>query len=334
MEARWPELRNRAGGAPGTGSSAVRPGSPGSRCFMGISFSLVLVDGLPPPGWATWVNRVPSVERGGGENGWADGLTAGALRAGPEPPTKNIRSAAPRAGLGRFHCRVRELLWSRRPLSRTCTGRTLNGLGAQTHRQCSWRRRCCCSCHRSRCDCNGRQESPTAAAVELPPSRSPRRRSGAVDGNRATAAPARDSRNPASIHRLRFVMDEGPPAADLSPLAGRSLWRPGGPCGGRAVPAAAGRSLWRPGGPCGGREVPVAAGRSLWRLGGPCDGCEAPVSGFRRPRRSPVFLPVCRHRGMSGLRPWAALTGEVRYRIDAFGGRCPGRRVSQTVPPH
>ena len=30
----------------------------------------------------------PSVERGGGENGWADGLTGGALRAGPEPPTK------------------------------------------------------------------------------------------------------------------------------------------------------------------------------------------------------------------------------------------------------
>ena len=67
---------------------------------------------------------------------------------------------------------------------------------------------------------------------------------------------------------------------------------------------------------------------------GPCDGCEAPASGFRGPRRSPVFLPVCRHRGMSGLRPWEALTGEVRYRIDAFGGHCPGRRVSQTVPPH
>ena len=58
--------------------------------------------------------------------------------------------------------------------------------------------------------------------------------------------------------------------------------------------------------------------------GGPCDGCEDPVSGFRKPRRSPVFLPVCRDRGMSGLRPWAALTGEVRYRIDAFVGRCPG----------
>ena len=51
----------------------------------------------------------PSVERGGGENGWADGLTGGAVCAGPEPPTKNIRRAAPRAGLGRFHCRAREL---------------------------------------------------------------------------------------------------------------------------------------------------------------------------------------------------------------------------------
>ena len=30
----------------------------------------------------------PSVERGGGENGWADGLTGGALRAGPEPLAK------------------------------------------------------------------------------------------------------------------------------------------------------------------------------------------------------------------------------------------------------
>ena len=66
----------------------------------------------------------------------------------------------------------------------------------------------------------------------------------------------------------------------------------------------------------------------------PCDGCEAPASGFRKPRHSPVFLPVCRHGGMGGLRPWAALTGEVRYRIDAFVGHCPGRRVSQTVSSH
>ena len=44
-----------------------------------------------------------------------------------------------------------------------------------------------------------------------------------VDGNRATAAPAGDSTNPASIDRSRFVMDEGPPATGPSPLAGRSL---------------------------------------------------------------------------------------------------------------
>ena len=51
--------------------------------------------------------RAPSVERGGGKNGWADGLTGRAVRAGPEPPGKNIRRAAPGAGLGRFHCPAR-----------------------------------------------------------------------------------------------------------------------------------------------------------------------------------------------------------------------------------
>ena len=42
----------------------------------------------------------------------------------------------------------------------------------------------------------------------LPPSHSPRRRSGEVDSYRATAAPARDSTDSASNHRLRFVMNE------------------------------------------------------------------------------------------------------------------------------
>ena len=132
---------------------------------------------------------------------------------------------------------------------------------------------------------NRRQESPTAAAVGLPPSRSPRRRSGAVDGNRATAAPARDSTNPASIDRLRFVMDE----RDRLP---------------RSQPV--------------GRKVPVTAVRTRLRVSG----------NPGAPRYS------CRCAGMSGLRPWEALTGEVRYLIDAFVGHCPGRRVSQTVPPH
>ena len=113
MEARRPELRNRGGGAPGPGSSAVRPCYSGSRCFIGISLGLALVEGLPAAAGARSVPgrlmRAPSVERGGGEDGWADGLTAGALRAGPEPPTKNFRRAAPGAGLGRFHCHGREL---------------------------------------------------------------------------------------------------------------------------------------------------------------------------------------------------------------------------------
>ena len=92
MEARRPELRHRVGGAPGQALPPGRPGSPGSRCFIGISLGLALVEGLPAAPWAAWVPDclmcAPSVERGGGGNGWADGLTGGALRAGLEPPTK------------------------------------------------------------------------------------------------------------------------------------------------------------------------------------------------------------------------------------------------------
>ena len=52
MEARRPEFRNRGGGAPGPGSSAGRrPCYSGSRCFMGISLGLALVEGLPAAGW-------------------------------------------------------------------------------------------------------------------------------------------------------------------------------------------------------------------------------------------------------------------------------------------
>ena len=112
MEAECPELTG-AGVLPAQALPPGRPGSPGSRCFIGISLGLALVEGLPAAPWAAWVPDrsmwAPSVERGGGENGWADGLTAGALRAGLEPPTKNIRKAAPRAGLGRLHCRALEL---------------------------------------------------------------------------------------------------------------------------------------------------------------------------------------------------------------------------------
>ena len=73
---------------------AAGPCYSGSRCFIGISVGLALVEGLPAAPWATWVPDwsvwAPSVERGGGENGWADGLTGGALRAGPAPPTKTF----------------------------------------------------------------------------------------------------------------------------------------------------------------------------------------------------------------------------------------------------
>ena len=44
-----------------------------------------------------------------------------------EEVVQHLDDAPP--GLGRLHCRVREL-WSRRPLSRTFTSRTLNGLSA------------------------------------------------------------------------------------------------------------------------------------------------------------------------------------------------------------
>ena len=48
-----------------------RPGSPGSRCFMGISVGLALVEGLLAAAGARLVPdclmRAPSVERGGGK---------------------------------------------------------------------------------------------------------------------------------------------------------------------------------------------------------------------------------------------------------------------------
>ena len=54
---------------------------------------LALVEGLPAAAGARLVPdclmRAPSVERGGGKNGWADGLTGGAVRSGLEPPTKH-----------------------------------------------------------------------------------------------------------------------------------------------------------------------------------------------------------------------------------------------------
>ena len=109
--------------APGPGPSSGRPCYSGSRCFMGISFGLVLVEGLPAAGWATWVD-VRSVRgtRGRGKRlGRRLDGRRGARR--PRPPKKNLCRAAPRAGPGRFHCRVREL-WSRRPF-----GRMFNGPG-------------------------------------------------------------------------------------------------------------------------------------------------------------------------------------------------------------
>ena len=86
----------------------------------------------------------PSVERGGGGNGWADGLTGGALRAGPALPTKNFRRAAPGAGLGRFHCHGREpneavIEPNPHKLSASSApGRPPKGNGANLHNSFTW----------------------------------------------------------------------------------------------------------------------------------------------------------------------------------------------------
>ena len=69
-------LKVRPGCSPGLlvrGSCGPGPPGPcysGSRCFIGISVGLALVEGLPAAGWASWVPDrsmwAPSVERGGG----------------------------------------------------------------------------------------------------------------------------------------------------------------------------------------------------------------------------------------------------------------------------
>ena len=101
---------------------------------------LALVEGLLAAAGARLVPdclmRAPSVERGGGKNGWADGLTGGAQRAGLGPPTKNIRRAAPRAGLDRFHSRAGTDRG--RPLRRT--PQALGVVGPRTASKGKWRK--------------------------------------------------------------------------------------------------------------------------------------------------------------------------------------------------
>ena len=67
---------------------AAGPCSSGSRCSIGISVGLALVDGLPAAGWATWGN-VRSV-RGTRGRGKRLGRQLDGRRAArrPEPPTK------------------------------------------------------------------------------------------------------------------------------------------------------------------------------------------------------------------------------------------------------
>ena len=70
----------------------------------------------------------PSVERGGGENGWADGLTGGALRAGLEPPAKTS---------GEICCLEQFRPDAERPGPLCSGGPTLSWWGAVQWRTCS-----------------------------------------------------------------------------------------------------------------------------------------------------------------------------------------------------
>ena len=60
-----------------------------SRYFMDISVGLALVEARRQPVGPDCLMCAPAAERGGGENGWADGLTGGAVRAGLNPPSKH-----------------------------------------------------------------------------------------------------------------------------------------------------------------------------------------------------------------------------------------------------
>ena len=86
---------------------AAGPCYSGSRCFMGISVGLALVEGLPAAGWATWVPDrsmwAPSVERGAVVSKSQAGLLARPAgpwvmwpgAAGPSPAGLSDRSRRP-----------------------------------------------------------------------------------------------------------------------------------------------------------------------------------------------------------------------------------------------
>ena len=103
---------------------------------MGISVGLALVEGFLAAAGARLLNACSVRGTRGRGNGWADGLTGGALRAAL-PPTKNFRRAAPGAGLGRFHCPARgtEI---RRSLSRI--PQALGVVGPRTASKGKWRK--------------------------------------------------------------------------------------------------------------------------------------------------------------------------------------------------
>ena len=91
--------------APGPGSYAFWPCYSGSRCFMGISVGLALVEGLLAAGWATLL-KAGSV-RGTGRQGKRLGRRLdgrrGARRLLNHPQKTSVERLL-EPGLGRLHC--------------------------------------------------------------------------------------------------------------------------------------------------------------------------------------------------------------------------------------
>ena len=80
------------------------------------------------------------MERGGGENGWADGLTGGALRAGPDHPQKPFVEQLLAASIGARELKRAAIEPNPNKLSAwSAPGRPPKGNGANLHNSFTWR---------------------------------------------------------------------------------------------------------------------------------------------------------------------------------------------------